>query len=75
MDSIKETRTVMFVGDYFTLLTTVALEEALRLPEETDEDEFAIRLAATWMGEHYGWDVLKASNEVGVVEDNEGFGG
>lgn len=75
MDVITNTRTVMFVGDYFTLLTTVALEESLRLPEETDDDEFAIRLAATWMGEHYGWDVLKAANEVGIVDDNEGFGG
>jgi len=73
MDTIKETRTVMFVGDYFTLLTTVALEESLRLPEETDDDEFAVRLAATWMGEHYGWDVLAASNEVGIVDDNAGF--
>jgi len=73
MDVIADKRTVMFVGDYFTLLTTVALEESLRLPEETDDDEFAVRLAATWMGEHYGWDVLAASNEVGIVDDNEGF--
>ena len=73
MDKIADTRTVMFVGDYFTLLTTVQLEESLRLPEETDDDEFAVRLAATWMGEHYGWDVLAASNEVGIVDDNEGF--
>ena len=73
MDAIKDTWTVMFVGDYFTLLTTVQLEESLRLPEETDDDEFAVRLAATWMGEHYGWDVLAASNEVGIVDDNEGF--
>lgn len=73
MDLIKESRTVMFVGDYFTLLTTVQLEESLRLPEEVDDDEFAIRLASVWMGEHYGWDLLGASNEVGIVEDNEGF--
>ena len=73
MDVIADKRTVMFVGDYFTLLTTVALEESLRLPEETDDDEFAVRLAATWMGEHYGWDVLAAANEVGIVEENDGF--
>ena len=73
MDKIADTRTVMFVGDYFTLLTTVQLEEALRVEDE-DDDTFAVRLAAVWMGEHYGWDVLKASNEVGIVEDNEGFG-
>jgi len=63
-------KTVMFVGDYFTLLTTVQLEESLRLAEETDDDEFAIRLAGTWMGEHYGWDVLGASNEVGVIKES-----
>ena len=72
MDKIADTRTVMFVGDYFTLLTTVQLEETLRVEDE-DDDTFAVRLAAVWMGEHYGWDVLKASNEVGIVEDNEGF--
>jgi len=74
MDEISLNRTVMFVGDYFTLLTTVALEESLRAEEE-DDDTFAVRLAAVWMGEHYGWDVLSASNEVGIVEDNEGFEG
>lgn len=73
MDTIADTRTVMFVGDYFTLLTTVQLEESLRVKNE-DDDTFAIRLATVWMGEHYGWDVLGASNEVGIVEDNEGFG-
>jgi hypothetical protein len=68
IDEISLNKTVMFVGDYFTLLTTVKLEESLRVEGEVD-DEFAIRLASVWMGEHYGWDVLEASNEVGVVED------
>lgn len=68
MDEITLNKTVMFVGDYFTLLTTVRLEETLRVAGEED-DEFAIRLASIWMGEHYGWDVLEASNEAGVVED------
>jgi hypothetical protein len=68
IDEISLNRTVMFVGDYFTLLTTVKLEETLRVEGEED-DEFAIRLASVWMGEHYGWDVLEASNEVGIVEE------
>lgn len=72
MDAIGDNRTVMFVGDYFTLLTTVRLEESLRTDDE-DDDAFAVRLAALWMGEHYGWDVIAASNEVGIVEDNEAF--
>lgn len=68
MDEITLNKTVMFVGDYFTLLTTVKLEETLRVAGEED-DEFAIRLASVWMGEHYGWDVLEVSNEAGIVED------
>ena len=64
-------RTVAFVGDYFTLLTTVKLEESLRTPDDQDDEEFAVRLAALWMGEHYGWDVLKASNEVEVFPDDD----
>lgn len=68
IDEISLNRTVMFVGDYFTLLTTVKLEESLRAEGEGD-DEFAIRLAAVWMGEHYGWDVIEASNEVGIVDE------
>ena len=63
-------KTVVFVGEYFTLLTTVKLEEALRTPDEPD-DEFAVRLAAVWMGEHYGWDVLGASKEVEVLPDED----
>jgi hypothetical protein len=74
MDEISLNRSVMFVGDYFTLVTTVQLAEVLRVENE-DDDTFAIRLAAVWMGEHYGWDVLAAANEVGIVEDNEGYEG
>jgi hypothetical protein len=68
IDEITLNRTVMFVGDYFTLLTTVKLEESLRVEGE-DDDEFASRLAGIWMGEYYGWDVVGAANEAGVVED------
>ena len=67
MDSVPDIRDVMFVGDYFTLITSVTLEEKLRVSGESDDD-FAIRLASMWLGEYYGWDVLKASNEVGLVE-------
>lgn len=67
MDSVPDIRDVMFVGDYFTLITSVTLEERLRLDGESDDD-FAIRLASMWLGEYYGWDVLSASKEVGLVE-------
>jgi len=67
LDTIANTKDVMFVGQYFTLVTSVALDERLRMPEDDGDDGFAIRLAAIWLGEHYGWDVLGASNEVGIV--------
>ena len=68
MDEIANAKDVMFVGEYFTLVTSVQLDERLRTDEDTDDDDFAIRLASVWLGEYYGWDVLEASNEVGVIE-------
>ncbi len=68
IDEIKLTRTVLFVGDYFSLMTTVVLEESLRAEGEED-DEFAIRLAKQFMLGHYGWDLESVSNEIGVVEE------
>lgn len=70
VDEITLSKSVMFVGDYFTLLTTVVLVESLRLPDEDDKD-FAVRLAGVFLKEHYGWDVEAVSNEIGVVDDEE----
>jgi hypothetical protein len=60
----------MFVGDYFSLITTVVLKEELRNRFESDWD-FAVRLASLWLQEHYGWDVAAVSNEIGVVEEDD----
>lgn len=68
IDEIQHTETVVFVGDFFTLMTTVVLTEDLREADETDRD-LAIRLASSWMLEQYGWDVAEVSNEVGLVEE------
>jgi len=68
VDDVTLNRTVVFVGEYFTLMTTVQLDEALRQQDEADDD-FAIRIAAVWMGEYYGWDVLEAANDVGIVDE------
>jgi hypothetical protein len=70
IDDIVLSKTVMFVGDYFTLMTTVVLVESLREEGEDDED-FAIRLGAVFIKEHYGWDVLAVSNDIAIVEDEE----
>lgn len=72
LDDIRLTKTVMFVGDYFTLMTTVVLEESLRDAEEEDDD-FAIRLAGVFLKEHYGWDIPAVSNDIAIVEDEEDF--
>ena len=45
MDEINLSRTVMFVGDYFTLMTTIVLDEKLRNEDESDND-FAVRIAS-----------------------------
>jgi hypothetical protein len=70
IDEIKLTKTVVFVGDYFTLMTTVVLDESVR-NEGEDDHEFATRLASTWLQEHYGWDVASVSHEIGVEFEDE----
>ena len=69
MDEILLSRTVMFVGDYFTLMTTVVLDEKLRNENESDND-FAVRVASIFMNEYYGFDVKAVSNDIGVVDEN-----
>jgi len=69
VDEITLSKTVLFVGDYFSLMTTVVLTESLR-NEDEDDDEFAIRLASVLMEEYYGWDVAeKATISIGIVDD------
>ena len=69
MGEINLSKTVLFVGDYFSLMTTVVLTESLR-NEDEDDDEFAIRLASVLMEEYYGWDVAeKATVSIGIVDD------
>jgi hypothetical protein len=69
MDNILPSRTVMFVGDYFTLMTTIALDEKLRNEGEVDND-FAVRVASVFMNEYYGFDVASVANSIGVVDEN-----
>ena len=69
MDEITLSRTVMFVGDYFTLMTTVVLDEKLR--EEGEEDSaFAVRIASVFMREYYNFDVELVANSIGIVDEN-----
>jgi len=69
MDNILPSRTVMFVGDYFTLMTTIVLDEKLRDENEADND-FAVRIASLFMDEYYGFDVASVANSIGVVDED-----
>jgi hypothetical protein len=71
MDNILPSRTVMFVGDFFTLMTTIVLDETIRNEGEADND-FAVRLASVLMTQIYGFDVASVANSIGVV-DEEGL--
>lgn len=68
MDAVPLLKNVLFVGQYFSLMTTVSLEETLRNEGEADDD-FAVRLASTLLEEFYGWDVAAVSMEIGVADD------
>ena len=69
MDNILPSRTVMFVGDFFTLMTTIVLDETIRNEGEADND-FAVRLASVLMTQIYGFDVASVANSIGVVDED-----
>jgi len=65
-DLIPVIREVLFVGEHFTMMTSVAVDEALREPGESD-DEFYIRLASVGIEQYYGWNVREQSVDIAVV--------
>ena len=70
IDLVPLTRSVMFVGDYFSMITTITLHEQFRLEGE-DDDTFAVRLAGQLIKEHYGFDVAAVSTNSGVMEEDQ----
>lgn len=70
IDLVPLTRSVMFVGDYFSMITTITLHEQFRLKGEED-DTFATRLAGEFIKEHYDFDVMAVSTNYGVMEEDE----
>lgn len=69
IDAVELSKTVMFVGDYFTLMTTVVLDEKLREEGEGDQD-FAVRVAGIFIEEYYGFDVRSVANQIGVIDED-----
>lgn len=68
LDEIPLTRTVLFSAEFFTMMSTVVLDEKFREPGESD-DNFAIRLASLWIRQYYDFDVAGASIAIGVLEE------
>jgi len=69
IDTVELSKTVMFVGDYFTLMTTVVLDEKLREENEDDKD-FAVRVAGIFIEEYYGFDVRSVAKSIGVIDED-----
>jgi len=70
MDEIIDTRNVMFIGDYFSMIVTVGVPESEVKDDEIYEDA-CLRVAGKLMKEHYGWDVVAVSNHIGVLDEGD----
>jgi hypothetical protein len=70
MDELIDPKNVMFIGDYFSLIVGVAIRESDLQDGEAYEDG-CVRAASTLMKQHYGWDVEKFSNHVGVLDEGD----
>ena len=68
MDEVLLTRSVLIVGDYFSMIHTTVLHEERRQPGESDED-MAVRLTCEFMLSYYGWDMRAVANSIGVMEE------
>lgn len=67
VDRVPLIKDVMFVGKHFTLMTSVQVDESLRIEGESNDD-FHVRLASEGLKQFYGWDVLAESIDVAIVE-------
>ena len=70
MDKVMDTRTVMFIGDYFSMMVTVGVPEEGVKDGEVYEDA-CLRVASQLMREHYGWDVESVSNHIGILDEGD----
>jgi len=66
-DSIPLIKEVLYVGEHFTLMTSVVIMESLRLEGESD-DELAVRLASKGLQGYYGWNVQEMATDIAIVE-------
>ena len=70
MDKIMNIKNVMFIGDYFSMIVSVAVSEESVKEGESYEDA-CLRSAGTLLKEQYGWDVVAVSNHIGVLDEGD----
>jgi hypothetical protein len=72
VDKIPIIKNVVYIGEYFSLITTVSIDESEDLRKEGEDDsDLAIRMASDWLKQFYGWDVEEAALTIGVADDGE----
>jgi len=70
MDEIPNVKNVIFIGDYFSMIVSVAVPGSKVKDGEAYEDA-CLRSAGTLMKEHYGWDVQAVSRHIGVLDEGD----
>jgi hypothetical protein len=70
MDKIMDIKNVMFIGDYFSMIVSVAVSEESVKEGESYEDA-CLRSAGNILKEQYGWDVVAVSNHIGVLDEGD----
>lgn len=70
MDEIMNVKNVMFIGDYFSMIVSVAVSEDDLQDGEIYEDA-CLRAAGNLLKQQYGWDVVAVSNHIGVLDEGD----
>lgn len=70
MDLVGQTKNVMFIGDFFSMIVSVAVSPDSMKDGEVYEDA-CLRLANEMLKEQYGWDVQAVSNHVGILDEGD----
>ena len=63
-------KNVIFIGDYFSMIVSVAVSEESVKEGESYEDA-CLRSAGNILKEQYGWDVVAVSNHIGVLDEGD----
>lgn len=70
MDKMITPKNVIFIGDYFSMIVSVAVPIEDLKEGEVYEDA-CLRAAKLLMKNHYGWDVESVANHVGVLDEGD----